>query len=186
MNKYNDVFHEDIVVRKNRSAYNAVYFILNILMYFLIVLTIIGFQGIFQSLGNSQALISSILWFIGFGGLTALIFFYKDNLKTDFEYAYTNGILDIARVKNNKTRKELLSINTKEELELIAPIMTNDFNRYQSMSDVKKVNAWLNRDIKKYFAVIRKDNQKIMLIFEPSEKFIAVLKKYNPQKVKTQ
>ena len=42
-----------------------------------------------------------------------------------------------------------------------------------------------NRDIKKHFAIIKKDGQRIMLVFEPSENMINTLKKYNPQKVKT-
>jgi len=184
MNKYNDIFHEEIVVRKNKGAFNALYLILNVLMYLFIVLTVLGFQAVFHSIGDSAALISSILWFAGFGGISALIYFYKDNLKIDYEYSFTNGVLDVARVKNNKSRKDLLSIDTNKELELIAPIMTDEFNRYQSMRGVKKVNAWLNRDIEKYFAIIRKDNQRIMLIFEPSEKFVTAIRKYNPQKVR--
>ena len=186
MNRYNDIFHEEIVVRKKMGIYNALYFFVNIFMYIFILLAIINLQGIMSSIGNTSALISTVVMFLVFAGLAVLIYVYKGNLKMDYEYSFTNGILDIARVKDNKSRKEILSCNVKGEVELIAPIMTNDFNRYQSMSDVKKVNAWLNRDIKKHFAIIRKDNQKIMLIFEPSEKFMSTLKKYSPSKVKTQ
>jgi len=186
MNRYNDVFHEEIVVRKNRGIYNVLYIVLNIFMYIFAILAIISFQGILRSFSDTSTLINAVVIFLGFAIVAVGSYLYKDTLKMDYEYSYTNGIFDVARVKNNKTRKELLSCNTKEELELVAPIMTNDFNRYQSMNDIKKVNAWLNRDMKKYFAIIRKDSQRTMLIFEPSEKFIATLKKYSPQKVKTQ
>jgi len=186
MNRYNDVFHEEIIVRKNRGFSNALYAFLSIFMYITGLLGAVSLFNILQSLGNTQMLLSTVIAFIGFGGVAAGIYFYRDNLKTDYEYSYTNGILDIAKVINNKKRKELLSINTNKELELIAPIMTNGFDRYQSMSEIKKVNAWLNRDMKKHYAIIRKDSEKIMLIFEPRDTFIQVLKKYNPSKVKTQ
>ena len=187
MNRYNDVFHEEIVVRKNRTIFNALYTFMNISMYIFAIFGIITLQGVLSSFGNPEiSLLNTIATFLGFAALAVGSYFYKDNLKMDYEYSYTNGIFDIAKVKNNKTRKEILSCNTVEERELIAPIMTNGFDRYQSTSDIKKINAWLNRDMQKYFAIIRKDNQKTMLIFEPSEKFIATLRKYNPQKVKTQ
>lgn len=186
MNRYNDVFHEEIVVRKNRGFSNALYAFLNIFMYITAILGTMNLLNIFTAIGNTQVLLSTIISFLGFGGVAVGIYFYKDNLKTDYEYSYTNGILDIAKVINNKKRKELLSINASKELELLAPIMTNGFDRYQNMSDIKKVNAWLNRDIKKHFAIIRKDSQKIMLIFEPRDQFVDVVKKYNPSKVKKQ
>ena len=186
MNRYNDVFHEEIVIRKNQGIFNVLYILFNVFMYIFALFTMFGFQGILQSIGDTTTLVNSLLPFLGFAALTVGIYFYKGNFKMDYEYSFTNGILDIAKVKNNKSRKEILSINTKVELESIAPILTNEFNKYQSMKDIKRINAWLNRDMKKYYAIIRKDKQKIMLIFEPSEKFVATLKKYNPQKIKTQ
>ncbi len=184
MNRYNDVFCEEIVVRKKQGIFNILYYTLNLFMYVFILLAIIGLQGILQGLGNTETLMTSVIWFLAFASLSVLIFFFKDNFKTDYEYSFTNGILDIAQVKNNKKRKEIMSVDTKKELEIVSPIMTDEFNKYQSMSGIKKVNVWLNRDMKKYFAVIRKDSQRIMLVFEPSEGFMAVLKKHNPQKVK--
>ena len=185
MNRYNDVFCEEIVVRKNQGLSNILYPFVNIFMYIFVVLAIFGLQGLMSALSGRADLLSSAVMFIGFGGLAIGSYFYKDTLKTDYEYSYTNGVLDIAKVKNNKTRKEILSCSVKNDVEFFAPIMTNDFNRYQSMSDVKKINAWLNRDVIKHFVIIRKDSQKIMLIFEPSEKFMQTVKKYHPQQVKT-
>ncbi|MEX1378022.1 MAG: hypothetical protein AB1Z23_11205 [Eubacteriales bacterium] len=186
MNRYNDVFHEEIVIRKNQGFSNFLYPFVNVFMYIFLFFALVGIQGLMQSVVDQSNLLSSVVFFFGFGGLAVASYFYKDTLKTDYEYSYTNGVLDIAKVRNNKKRKEMLSCNVKTDVEFFAPIMTNDFNRYQSMSEVKKMNAWLNRDIKKQFAIIKKDNQKIMLIFEPSEKMMQTIKKHNPQKVKTQ
>lgn len=186
MNRYNDVFHEEIIVRKNKGFSNALYAFLNIFMYLTGFLAAMSLMNLIQSFANTELLISNLVSIAGFGGVAVGIYFYKDTLKTDYEYSYTNGILDVAKVINNKKRKEILSVDTKKELELLAPIMTNGFDRYQGMSDVKKINAWLNRDMKKHFAIIRKDNQKMMLIFEPRDEFVNVVKKHNPSKVKTQ
>jgi len=186
MNRYNDVFHEEIIVRKNKGFSNAIYAFLNVFMYITGFLGAMSLFNILQSVGNTQMLISTVISLVGFGGVAAGIYFYKDTLKTDYEYSYTNGILDIAKVINNKKRKELVSIDTKKELEILAPIMTNGFDRYQSMSNIKKVSAWLNRDMKKHFAIVRKDSERIMLIFEPRDTFVQVVKKHNPSKVKTQ
>jgi len=185
MNRYNDVFHEEIIVRKNKGLYNFLYVIFSIMMWISLIFTFIGLQGILQAFSGAVPLSNALVFFVGFGALSGISYFYKNSMRIDYEYSFTNGILDIAQVKNNAKRKEILSIDTKEELELIAPIMTDEFLKYQNMNEIKRLNAWLNRDIKKHFALIRKDGRRIMLVFEPSESMMNTLKKYNPQKVKT-
>ncbi|MBN2878774.1 MAG: hypothetical protein JXN65_03995 [Clostridia bacterium] len=185
MNRYNDVFHEEIIVRKNKGLYNFLYIIFSIMMWISLIFTLMGLQGIMQAFTGTVPFGNALVLFFGFGALSGISYLNKNSMRIDYEYSFTNGVLDIAQVKNNTKRKEILSIDTKEELELIAPIMTDEFLRYQCMNDIKRINAWLNRDIKKHFAVIKKDGQRIMLVFEPSENMINTLKKYNPQKVKT-
>lgn len=185
MNTYRDDFHEEIIVRANRGTANILYLIVNIFMYIFAIFAVISFQGVLGSIGNSGALPNSIVVFLGFAVLAVGSYFFKDNLKIDYEYTFTNGIVDIAKVKNNKTRKELISFDAKH-LEIMAPILTNGFERYKSMGEIAKINAWLNRDREKYFIIVRKGPKKTMIIIEPSEKLIALFKKYNPHALKMQ
>lgn len=184
MNKLTDNFHEEIVVRANKGLYNLLYFFAYIFMFIFGILAIISFQGLFNSIISGAFSVYTLITFVMLGGLTLLMFLLKNSAKIDYEYSFTNGIVDIAKVKNNTKRKELLTFNVKN-LELMAPILTNGFERFQSMNDISKINAWLNRDMQKYFLVVRAGNKKTLLIIEPSETLIKLFKKYNMTAVKT-
>lgn len=179
MERLSDNFYEEIIVRSNKTLSNILYALASLAMVVFAIIGVIGLQGAMGSFS-----IPMIIMFIVGGGLAFLMFRLKNSFRIDYEYTFTNGIVDIACVKNNTVRKELISFNTKN-LEIMAPILTNGFERYQSMTNVKKIKAWLNRDREKHFAVVKKESRTIMLIFEPSEKLVELFKKYSPHTVKT-
>jgi hypothetical protein len=175
-----DNFHEEIIVRKNKMLSGLLYILLNVLMVVLALIAAIFMQNILTEQGVS---LGAAGVFLASGGLAVLIYFSRNFLKVDYEYTFTNGIIDIAKVINNKKRKELLSFHIKDAVEM-APIFTNGFNKYQSMTDVKKINAFVNRDNLKYFIYVPAAEEKKLIVMEPSDTFVELCKKYNMLNVK--
>ena len=52
----------------------------------------------------------------------------KNNQRIEYDYTFTNGVLDIAKIINNSKRKRLLSMNVKD-FEVVAPISDEGFQR---------------------------------------------------------
>ena len=177
-----DNFHEEIVVRQNKGLASAAYIFANIFMVLFALVAAMFFPMILTQQGfNYMALIIVVLM----GGLAFLLFYSRNFLKVEYEYSFTNGLFEVAKVINNRKRKEMMAFRIKE-IELMAPIFTNGFERYQSMKDIKTVKAFLNRDAKKYFMVLRYKDEKTMLVLEPRSEMVRLMKKYNSQAVKAE
>lgn len=186
MQRLNDNFHEEIIVRRKKGLYSLLYVLASMGMILFAIGAAMTLQFILQTPeegGISVNWLFAII-FVVCAGLAFLLFWSRNFMRVDYEYSFTNGSMDIAKVMNNKTRKEMMIFAVKD-IELMAPIMTNGFDRFQSKTDVKNVRAWLNRDSKKYFMILRYNEQQTMLIMEPSEKMVKLIKKYNPIAVKT-
>ena len=54
------------------------------------------------------------------------------------------------------------------------------FQRYITMPDVKKNNWFLNRGSELYFFYFQKENNKRIIILEPSEEMVSYIKQYLP------
>lgn len=185
MDKFMDNFHEEIIVRKNKGLFNLLYVLGTILMFVFALVAAFNLAIVdFTRLGSFDGWMPLIIMLVT-AGIALLLYWGRNFARIDYEYSFTNGSVDVAKVVNNRARKEMLSFKAKD-IEIMAPVMTNGFERYQSMNDIKTINAWLNRDRVKYFAVFRYNEQKTMLIFEPSPTMVKLFKKYNVMHVKDQ
>lgn len=113
------------------------------------------------------------------GGAAILLFIYKDHLKLEYEYTFTNGSLDFAKVLRAAKRKELGSM-TVANVSACGHVAHESFHRYLSMKDVKKKNWFINRDGNLFYFYYVKDNEKHMIIIEPSEEMVEMIKHYLP------
>ena len=59
-------------------------------------------------------------WMIGIA-FFVVFYLYNRSLEVDFDYSVTNGVFDVAKVTNKEKRKELCTVDLKEELVLVAP-----------------------------------------------------------------
>ena len=103
-----DHFMEEVVVKHNRT-FDDILYVLSWIM-----LVIFGLFGLLmlQSLlyqFSVPALIETVI----FIGGAVLLFLFKDRLKTEYEYTFTNGDLDFAQVFNNQKRKALGTMRVK-------------------------------------------------------------------------
>ena len=170
---------EEVVIKKNRYAQDIVYYLANVIM---VVSAIVGFmmlQWIFG--GFSIPLLVSTLFFIG---MAVLLFLYKDRLRTEYEYTFTNGELDFAQVFNNKKRRNLGTMRVKN-VDAFGPVESSNFQKLLAMPGTKAKNWFLNRGAKLYYFYYVKDSIRKVIVFEPSDELVEYIKKYLPHGVYT-
>ena len=172
-----DNFREEVVVRHKPGMYNAIYY----LSWLLIVLS--GLIALTQLMTLTQAFaggfsvgaIIQVVVMLLFGGAAFLLWRNKDELRTEYEYSFTNGDLDVAKVLNNSRRKYLTSLPLKN-VEARGEVTHQSFQRYVTMKDVKKHNWFLNREAKLYYFYFTKTSVKHLLVLELSDEMVALVK----------
>ncbi|MBR2822751.1 MAG: hypothetical protein IKE24_03600 [Clostridia bacterium] len=171
-----DHFHEEVAVKRNNILNRIVYLFSWVVMILFALFAMMNLTSIMGQGGfNVVALIMTLIS----GGIAAGIFLFHDRLLTEYEYTFTNGALDFAEVYNNKKRKSLGSLNVKT-IEAFGKVNSGAFNRYLNMPGIKRMNWFLNRDAELYFFYFSKDSNKRMIILEPSEELVSLIKQYIP------
>ncbi|HHY82382.1 MAG TPA: hypothetical protein GX505_06845 [Clostridiales bacterium] len=178
-----DLFREESVHKVNTGLSTVVYVLAWIGMIFFGILTIFSFQVFFNQIFQGSFNLLGLIMFVFFGGLTFLCFTVRNNQRIEYDYTFTNGILDIAKVINNSRRKKLLSANIKE-FEIIAPASDDGFMKMLQYPGIKKFNYFLNRGGGLYYGIFTHNGDKSILVFEPSEEMLKMFKLVNPRNVK--
>lgn len=172
-----DNFREESVAPRNSFLYDILY----ILCWVIIV--VFGFVALMLLQITVMQLnfdIPGIILMLLTGGVAVLLFLRKDRLKTEYEYTFTNGELDLAMVFRNTSRKELGSMRIKN-IEACGHVAHDSFGRYLSMPGIKKSNWFANRDGNLFYFYFSKDAQKRLIIIEPSEAMVSLIRMYCAQ-----
>lgn len=127
-----------------------------------------------------------IIVFAGGWGLWWLI----GGTNKEYEYSVTDNYLDIDCIIAQRKRERVFAGNAKE-FEICARVNSDLFREY-SRGNHKVLNLAPTDDPTKNYFVVTKNNAKkaksrgktVMVIFEPDERMVPSLKKYNPSKVK--
>jgi hypothetical protein len=162
-----DNFHEQLVTTGKMGIYKFV----NVLMYIFFGLTLI-------LLGSANIIPAIVLIVITLG-----MFLYKGKLFVEYEYAFTNGEIDVDKIIGMRKRTRILTFNIKD-IEVLAE-ENSDFIRDFSTATLKEINAIPRKfNHSAYIAMITGRGQKIQLRFSPDEEFLALCFRYNPRAVK--
>ena len=175
----NNNVKEEIIV-KRKKVLDMILYVVFLLS--AIVFGLVGAVSLMQVVSPNGFNLVALGGLVVFGGGAALMWFGKDYLRVEYEYSFTNGIVDISQVLNNRRRKELITIKTRE-VELVAPIDDPRLYNIEKRQGIKKVKAVLNADSRIYFAVFRKNEQQYLVYFEPSEEFVRYMRMYNDRNV---
>ncbi|MCF0131931.1 MAG: hypothetical protein HUJ71_09365 [Pseudobutyrivibrio sp.] len=105
---------------------------------------------------------------------------YSGKSGVDYEYDYTNGSLDIAKIMNNSRRKEILSI----EASSIKTIVPADSNQALGLEhqQMKVVDVSSNNPEDKTYIMVAHNDKKgedIKVIWNPSEKLLKAIMRVN-------
>ncbi len=173
-----DNFLEEIVIKKDRTFNTVAYALLMVIMVVSALFALLNFW----SIGTGGNIALPIIQAVVFGGIAALIWWKKDVLRTEYEYTFTNGELDFAKVMANRRRKNLGTMKVKN-VEACGYVAGNGFKRYATMPDVKKMNWFLNRGADLLYFYYQKENKKSMIIAEPSKEMVGMIRQYLPRGV---
>ena len=169
-----DHFKEEVVVSRNRILGDILYALSWALM---VVLGLYAFILLQAMMFNFSI---SLLLMLALSAASAVaLFFFKDNFKTEYEYAFTNGSLDFAKVLRSARRKELGSMNVAN-VAACGHVAHESFQKFLAMKDVNKRNWFLNRDGNLFYFYYVKENRKNMIIIEPSEEMVEMIRHYLP------
>lgn len=180
-----DQFLEQVVTKRNQALQNAAYifaWVSLILMGFMALLQFSSITAVLTQYGFGLEFFITLAQLVVFGGLAVAIYIYKDRIKLEYEYTFTNGQLDFAQVFNNKKRKNLGTMNIKN-LEACGLVSSGSFNRYINMQGIKRTNWFLNREAELLYFYYQKNGEKRIIIIEPTEEMIGMIKRSLPQGV---
>ena len=173
-----DHFHEEVVVKRKKGLDEFTYWLSWLVLIFsgAACVYLLSFMTIYFRNGDW---LSWVLMLVVFGGIGVLTWIYHDRLRPEYEYTFTNGALDFAQVFNNKKRKTLGSLNVKT-IDVFGPVNGEAFKRYVSMPEVQQTRWFLNREGNLHFFYFQKEGSKRIIVFEPSEELVDLIRKYLP------
>lgn len=175
-----DNFREESVHKIN-SGFNTLIYALSFIG--MVVFGLIGLMFLMQII-NGFFSWPLVIFTLIFAGLAYGCFVLKNRQRIEYDYTFTNGTLDIAKVINNNKRKRLLSADVRE-FEVIAPTSDDGFQRMLNHRGIEqKLNYFLNPGGGLYYSVFNTDGKKTLLVFEPSQRMVEMMKIYNPRNIR--
>ncbi len=172
-----DHFLEEIVIRRKRALTELLYYLSNGIM---VLSALIGMWMLTNLLSNFSLM--ALVITLVFGGGAVLLYLYRDRLRTEYEYTFTNGELDFAQVFNNQKRKNLGTMRVKN-VEAFGVVDSNQFRKLINMPGLVRKNWFLNRDAELYYFYYQKESARNVVVFEPSQEMVTTIKKYLPHGV---
>lgn len=131
---------------------------------------------------NIQILAQLGLFFVVGIGYLAYILITTRNI--EFEYAVTNGDLDIDKIIAQRKRKRIFSANCKT-FEVVAKLKSPHFKpHYKNLKNQINCASSLDSD-DVYFVVLNYKNEQTVVYFEPNEKMLQNFRTFIPRKVFT-
>ncbi len=161
--------YKEYLVKRKKGAAEIALAVLIYLVAFAIAVTCVTFLNI----GGIQLLIAVAIFY---GGYKLSVSFNRE-----YEYTVTENFVDVDVIYNATNRKRLISFSMKDVL-VIAPVKSDEYNKYAS-GDYKKIDASTrHKDADVYFAAVEK-NGKFLVKIELPKDALEHLRKYAPSKV---
>ncbi len=173
-----DNFHEEVVKSNSGQVLRKILYYLS--WVFIAVSALIAAGNLMSMVNTMSFSLIAVISTVVFGGIAFLLYRNKDRLHTEYEYTLTGSDMDFAAVYGNVRRKHLMALSLKL-VEASGRAEGPDFERYNSMQDIKKIDYTLNNESQKVYLFYIKEGAKNLLLLEPSEKLTALLRKYNPR-----
>ncbi len=171
-----DIFVEEIVEKKRGIKQVAVSF-------GIVLLSVLVASVLFVVIPMLIPFLSPFVTF-----LVVAVFYVAYRLvvaqNVEYEYSMVNTEIDVDKIINRRGRKRLTTVKvTGLEARGVCGEEKGEFNRYLSDVSVKKIYAAAEKNSENnYFVVYMSDSVKTMLVFNPSEKIVKNIEKFNPKR----
>jgi len=165
----NDVFLEQTVARLKRAPYIALYLFLWFLVLFFGFYAAISLFSIltFTEAGQLEINFVAAIILVVCAAIAFFIYRRTDDVLVEYDYAFTNGIIDVSRVMNRRRRKYMMELNLNDVISC-GPVTDPSFARAQQEPDVKKYDFSLNKDARRIYFYFQKNSIKYCVVLEPS------------------
>ncbi|HSK69197.1 MAG TPA: hypothetical protein VLA21_08035 [Candidatus Limnocylindria bacterium] len=178
-----DSFREEVVTRRNRTLESVVYMAANVVMvisglYSLFMIQVV--LSVVMSGGFTVGMLPEVIFLLMMAAAAVLLFLYRDRIRTEYEYTFTNGTLDFAHVYNNRKRRPLGTMNVRN-VEAMGYVHSGSFRRYSEMPGVNQLRWFINRDAKLFYMYFTKDTKKTLLVMEPTEEMVELIRRFAGQ-----
>jgi hypothetical protein len=171
-----DDFLEQVARRKHQGMYTLLYVFL---WFIIIVFGMAALSSVMRIImideqGLSINFIALIITVVG-GGIAFLAWRRSDYCRLEYDYSFTNGILDVSRVMNNRRRRYLTALDMKDVIRC-GPAQGPAFQKTLSEPGLKKHNWFLNRDANLYYFYFVKNNVKHMAVVELHQEMVEMIR----------
>ena len=166
---YQDIYIEESVHRQVPTVTRG----LNILL--IIATILVAFQFVF---------VNYALFGITLVVMIIVTYFVSQNAKLDFDYVYTNGLLEITRIRRKRRRKDLVECEMKDvvvvaksKTEPVQPYIGRHMTTYDCTSH--------DPDVVYYTMIVRNagSGAETKVLFEPGQEMLEAMKRISPDKV---
>jgi hypothetical protein len=175
-----DYFREEVITHRKRTAESLVYALANagMVLFAVYALFMVNIMlALLTTGGVDGSMLLQILLLFLTAAAAVLLFLYKDRIRTEYEYTFTNGTMDFAKVFNNRKRKPLGTMDVRN-VEACGMVDSGSFRRYLSVPGVLRLNWFLNRDARLFYFYFVKDGKKSLMVLEPSEAMLELIRKF--------
>lgn len=171
-----DDFLEQVARRKHQGMYTLLYVFL---WFIIIVFGMAALSSVMRIImideqGLSINFLALIVTVVG-GGVAYLAWRRSDYCRLEYDYSFTNGILDVSRVMNNRRRRYLTALDMKDVIRC-GPAQGPAFQKTLSEPGLKKHNWFLNRDANLYYFYFVKNNVKHMAVVELHDEMVEMIR----------
>lgn len=165
-----DLFIEKLVVRK-KTAQDYFMFGCLIAGAILLMLFVVPFIPILRNIPIITA-----------GAIIYGVYYLIRSRNLEYEYAVTNGDLDVDVIIAQRKRKRIFSGNCRD-FEIVAPVRDDKLSEYMANTrrKIKAVSSMDSPDA--YFLVSNYNNERVIVFFEPDDRMLENFKTYIPNKV---
>lgn len=111
--------------------------------------------------------------------LAGVLLAFKDNLKTEYEYAFSDGTLQFAKVTGGARRKELGTLRMRD-VSACGDARSEQAARFLNMRDAVRRNWFLNRDAKLFFFYTVDGDKRMVTVIEPSDALVETIRRSLP------
>lgn len=171
-----DHFLEEGIARKGGWIQNLIYVLTWVVMIVTAVAAAFFLTFIFQF---NQASLWGLPLFALNGVVAFLCYRYKDRIRTEYECAITNGLVEIAAVYNNTRRREVITFKMKDVLTL-ALAGDEQAEAFARQPGAKKVNITLDKEKPAYLVCLAREDGKFLIRMQVSPEFANVMRLYLP------
>lgn len=171
-----DVFVEQVVWPARRGLREALFYAAWALLIALGLLGLMSLMNILYTdaggaMGlNYVALIQAVVCL----GVAFLLWRGARRLRTEYDYTFTNGVVDVARVLNGRKRVYLTSFETVS-LFAAGEEGSNAYKACAREANVREHHWYLNKDAKKYFFFYEKKGERHLVVLELNEEMVEAI-----------